>query len=254
MEEVIVEHGRRRYEGGEQQELVLFRLDDVFLRANLRSQPSPWFIPQRAEYEREKSRAQGRLESVRQEARVLKLATAQAQPKKGPKLKPNILMPDEALLPTDFPTNCRVVRRELHETPPLEELEQWAAEVGLKIGSVANTRERRRKALALCWVYRDLNSTGLSDIKVTDLIEHKVHVIPGAQPYTARYRRRTPPEQDAFMCQTVDEGLQRTPRPLYIRCLSPWNAPPRIVVRPDRKLRFTVNYRGINRVEVRSSH
>lgn len=54
-------------------------------------------------------------------------------------------------------------------------------------------------ALALCWAYQDLNSTGLSDIKVTDLIEHRVHVIPGARPYAARYRRRTSPEQDEFI-------------------------------------------------------
>lgn len=55
------------------------------------------------------------------------------------------------------------------------------------------------------------------------------------------------------MCTTVDAGLQRDPV-LYRRCMSPYNAPPRLVVKPNGAMRFTVNYRGLNKQEIRSAH
>jgi (2Fe-2S) ferredoxin len=51
------------------------------------------------------------------------------------------------------------------------------------------------------------------------------------------------------MIKTVDQSLQSR---FYRRCMSAWNAAPRVVVRPDGKLCFTVNYRGLNKEKLRS--
>jgi hypothetical protein len=78
-----------------------------------------------------------------------------------------------------------------------------------------------------CWTYRDMDSTGLDTLRITDLVTHTVTVREGARPYAARCRRRTNQEEEEFMTRTVDQGLQSG---FYRHCMSPWDAAPRVVV------------------------
>ena len=215
-------------QGGSTGPIPLFPLDEVFIHPDSGDQEAPRCLEPSNAYWTRLSKTE--------------------RPSKGPKIRPTFGIAAEDR-PLPFPTNRRVVRREVKDAPDLGTLESWASQVGLTVGAVADTEAKRKKALELCWTYRDMDSTGLDMLRVTDLVTHTATVREGARPYAARCRRRTNREEEEFMTATVDQGLQNG---FYKCCMSPWDAAPRVVVRPDGKLRFTVNYRGLNKEELRS--
>ena len=213
-------------QGGSTGPIPLFPLDEVIIRPDSGDQEAPRCLEPSDAYWTRLSRTE--------------------RPSKGPRIRPTFGMATEDR-PLPFPTDRRITRREVQDAPDLGTLETWASQVGLTVGAVADTEAKRKKALELCWTYRDMDSAGLDTLRVTDLVMHTVTVREGAKPYAARCRRRTNREEEEFMSATVDQGLQNG-----LRCMSPWDAAPRVVVRPDGKLRFTVNYRGLNKEELRS--
>jgi hypothetical protein len=97
------------------------------------------------------------------------------QPLKGPKIRPTFGMAAKDW-PRPFPTDRRVTRREVMDAPYLGSLEAWAVQVGLSVGANVDTEARRKRAPELCCTYRDIDSTGLDSLQVTDIATHTVMV------------------------------------------------------------------------------
>lgn len=53
-----------------------------------------------------------------------------------------------------------------------------------------------------------LNVTKLSDIHVTPLIQHHLHLVPGTKPYAVTRQRRLAPHKQRWIQKLVEEGLQ----------------------------------------------
>jgi hypothetical protein len=114
-----------------------------------------------------------------------------------------------SIAPIAFPTKRRIIRKQLNSElfPELEELETWARNIGIKIGPVANTLEKRLKALQLVYFYRHLNGTGLDLLEPTDLAIHRVNMVPGLKPSSAKTQKRWPPDKEWWMKKLIQEGL-----------------------------------------------
>ncbi|KAI5776125.1 hypothetical protein EDC01DRAFT_783076 [Geopyxis carbonaria] len=104
-------------------EMVLIRMDEVFISEQSSPGSGPRYIQENGTFE------------VRQVG-----AEKRTRPPigKGPKIKPNFDMPEDPLLPMEFPTERRIHRREIPHpddpgVPNEDDLEKWAQTVGLTI-------------------------------------------------------------------------------------------------------------------------
>jgi hypothetical protein len=109
--------------------IPLFPLDEVFRRPDPGDQEAPRYLQPSDNY---------LTRSLRTE-----------RPSKDPMIRPTFGMVVKDR-PLPFPTDRRVMRCEVTDTPDLRSLEMWAAQVGLTVGAVADTETQRRKALELC--------------------------------------------------------------------------------------------------------
>jgi len=149
-------------QGGSTGPIPLFPLDEVIIRPDSGDQEAPRCLEPSDAYWTRLSRTE--------------------RPSKGPRIRPTFGMATEDR-PLPFPTDRRITRREVQDAPDLGTLETWASQVGLTVGAVADTEAKRKKALELCWTYRDMDSAGLDTLRVTDLVMHTVTVREGAKPY-----------------------------------------------------------------------
>lgn len=68
----------------------------------------------------------------------------------------------------------------------MEELERWAKGVGLRLGPIVPTAKEKEDVLRLLYTYRDLNGGDLTDLPCTDLIVHRVKLLPGTRPVSVK--------------------------------------------------------------------
>lgn len=85
-----------------------------------------------------------------------------------------------------------LIRRKIDQTSSVEELERWAKEVGLKLGPIVPTTKDREVFLRLLYTYRDLNGGDLTDLPCTNLIVHRVKLLPGTRPVSIKSQKRWP--------------------------------------------------------------
>ena len=129
-----------------------------------------------------------------------------------------------------FPSR-RMLRGSLpqHLLPSSEELEAWAALLGLEpvLGPLITTAEQRLRVLRLLHQYRHLNREDLRDLPCTDLITHRVRIAPGTKPASCRFQKRWPPHTEWWLNKLVKDGLEggvyELTEPANGR-LSQWNA------------------------------
>lgn len=162
---------------------------------------------------------------------------------------PISLTPFESEIPrndSEFPTQRRPEYRtmKVEDLPSLEELEDWCAETGLVIGDVADTPERRRKAIGAFWIWRDVHAHDHLDLVTTDIIRYEMNMSKDTIPHATPFRRKLSPRDRKFLYDACLQGLETG---LYERVpkdepLSAWDAPPVIVSKPRGGRRLTFNY------------
>ena len=125
-----------------------------------------------------------------------------------------------------FPAR-RVVREPPRESYPLDVLEKWAEDIGLKLGPLIPTDEDKHRVLILLYQYRHLNSVDLTDLPCTDIISHNVELIPGTKPYAVKSQKRWPTHIEWWIQKIIqdgiDGGIYEYTQSANER-LSPWNA------------------------------
>lgn len=153
----------------------------------------------------------------------------------------------------NFPTSRRPEYRPLSaaDLPDLATLDRWANEVGLTIGSLADSAERRRLAIGAFWNWKDIHQDSAA-LPLSDLIEYRLTMSPETVPHATPYRRHLSPDDARFFHDTCTEGLlanmyERTPPH---ESLSRWDAPPVIVLKASGDKRLTFNYQNVKRFEV----
>ena len=157
----------------------------------------------------------------------------------------------------NFPTLRRPEYRPLsaHNLPPLPELEEWAKDVGLTVGELADTPERRRLAIGAFWNWRDIHLDSAA-LPISDLIEYKLTMSPDAVPHATPYRKHLSPDDAAFFRKTCEDGLMNNmyERPAPGEPFTRWDAPPVVVLKdktnPDSERRLTFNYGNVKKFEI----
>lgn len=74
----------------------------------------------------------------------------------------------------------------------MNQLEQWAKSVEIKLGPLIPNVASRLKVLQLLYTYRHLNGNDLTDLPCTDLIVHRVCLKKGTKPASVRSQKRWP--------------------------------------------------------------
>lgn len=120
----------------------------------------------------------------------------------------------------------RIIRRTIAHHPPPEELEKWATEVGILLGSLVPSYEARIKVLQLLHQYKHLNGNDLTDLPCSDIITHHVRIKPGAKPASAARQKRWPAHTEWWLRKLVQDGLEGDvyESTAVIGRLSQWNA------------------------------
>ena len=155
-----------------------------------------------------------------------------------------------------FPVSRRIARPSLYQyegMPAIDELESWALRLGITLGDLIPTQSDRIRVLELLYAYRHLNGSDLTNLPATDLITHRVRMVPGTRPYSARSQRRWPPHLEWWLNKLVQDGMSGG---LYERTecsngrLSAWNAKAVLVDKvenpgPEDEPRLTFNYSNV---------
>ena len=148
-----------------------------------------------------------------------------------------------------------IIRKPVEDSGLTEsELEKWAISVSLTLGDKIPTREDRFKVLQLVYQYRHLNGTGLIDLPPTDLITHRVTLVPGTKPHAVRFQKRWPPQKEWWLRKLIQDGLEGG---IYERTEtangrpSEWNAQAVLVDKvenpgPHDEPRITFNFSKVN--------
>lgn len=89
----------------------------------------------------------------------------------------------------NFPTKRRLKRRplKLEDLPSLPELEAWRQSIGFNIGPAADTPERRRLAIGIFWIWKDVHAENDSDLCITDLIQYELQMAPNTIPHATPF-------------------------------------------------------------------
>lgn len=106
-----------------------------------------------------------------------------------------------------FPTRS-VIRREMDLAPSIQELEEWAQLTGVKPGPLIPSPADRERVLRLFYTYRDLNGNNLTDLLCTDLIVHRVKLLPGINPVSVKAQKRWPAHTEWWLQKLIDDGIK----------------------------------------------
>ncbi|GJJ73051.1 hypothetical protein EMPS_05409 [Entomortierella parvispora] len=110
--------------------------------------------------------------------------------------------------------------------------------------------EQHSEVVALLERNKDRFTMDLSELEVTDVLEHEINVKPGAKPvYVAGCRRYAPKEKE-YLKKNLDEELKAGK---IIPMESEWCAPLSFAPKKDGNIRKCVAYIGLNKVTERES-
>ena len=108
-----------------------------------------------------------------------------------------------------FPLPSRkIFRRDLDTTLSMDQLEQWAKSVEIKLGPLIPDVTSRLKVLQLLHTYRPLNGNDLTDLPCTNLIVHRVCLKEGTKPASVRSQKRWPAHIEWWLRKLVSIGIQ----------------------------------------------
>lgn len=133
-----------------------------------------------------------------------------------------------------FPTKRRPKRRPVDWETTTADVERWVSRVGITIGKKADNPHRREKAACLLYTWRDLFATDIIDIRETDLVKHRIPLLPGAKPEVAREGLYTSAEHEWMRVnfpQLEQAGI-------ICLCTSPWSSKAKFVAKESGKLRM----------------
>ncbi len=147
-----------------------------------------------------------------------------------------------------FPTQRRLVRRQIDLSKPLEELQEWVKSTGLKIGPLVPQSDLH-ELLSLFWTYRDIESKEIRDMgPPTDLIIHRASIKAGTPVYKSKPKRYAP-DKEWWYRKIVTEGIENG---MYERTvvangrMSPWAADAVLVKKAGKdEPRLTFNYHNV---------
>ncbi len=105
----------------------------------------------------------------------------------------------------------------------------------------------RAKAVALVVRHFDLFAFD-GEYGRTDVLEHRIELVPGTKPHRARAREFNPAVEDALVKQ-VEDWLKKD---VVYPCTSEWNSA-LVPVCKGQKIRFCLDFRPLNRVTVKDS-
>lgn len=136
----------------------------------------------------------------------------------------------------------------------MNQLEQWAKSVEIKLGPLIPNVASRLKVLQLLYTYRHLNENDLTDLPCTDLIVHRVCLKKGIKPASVRSQKRWPAHTEWWLRKLVSDGIQGGIYEHTVtanRILSAWNARVVLVDKvpnplPTDKPRLTFDYHQLH--------
>ena len=144
----------------------------------------------------------------------------------------------------------RPVRRDpVSDFPSFEEMEACIQDLKVQIGPLVPSEEARRSVIRLLYQYKHLNSIDLADLPATDLIIHRVKLVPGTRPYSVK-QKRWPRHMEWWLRKLVQDGIRGG---VYERTdlrdgrMSAWNARAVLVDKvenstPQDETRMTYDY------------
>ena len=142
----------------------------------------------------------------------------------------------------------KVNRTSIGSFPSQDEMEECVTALGVKLGPLVPLN-RKDEVIKLLYQYRHLNSVDLSDLPETDLIIHRVRLVPGTKPHSVG-QKRWPPHKEWWLRKLVQDGInggvyEKTG--LIDGRLSPWNARAVLVDKvenptPNDEPRMTYDY------------
>lgn len=133
-----------------------------------------------------------------------------------------------------FPTKQRPKRRPIDWETATLEVNEWVSKVGITIGRKADNPSRRERAARLLYTWRDLFATDIIDIRETDLVRHRIPLLPGAKPEVAREGLYTTAEHEWM--RTNFPQLEQAG--IICLCTSPWSSKAKFVAKESGKLRM----------------
>ena len=105
-----------------------------------------------------------------------------------------------------IPTRKVIRRAEDSITYPSEtELEEWVKQMRVDLGPLL-PKEYRHEVLKLLYLWKDLNSVGYEDLTPTDIIVHRVKIVPGTKP-SSRKQIRWPRHIEWWMRKLIQDGI-----------------------------------------------
>lgn len=169
-------------------------------------------------------------------------------PRRRPQPSETVGVHTNSTHPATFPTKRRPVRRKLDRTTPIATVDDCLNGSRVTIGSMAVTDEQRTFAKRILYTWKDLFATDVTEIRKTDLVEHRIPLNPGARPYQARQHLYTPEERQWF-----DENLPKLLEANIICfCDSPWSAKSKFVRKTNGKLRFVNVFCPLNKATAKA--
>lgn len=123
--------------------------------------------------------------------------------------------------------------------------------MGITIGALADTEEKREALQRLCYTYKDIFATDLKDIKRTDLVKHAIPTRPDARPHCAKMPVFTR-EEELCVSSKIPE-LEAAG--IIARCDSPWNSRLKFVRKKDgTSLRWVNVFCPLNKVTIKEPY
>lgn len=136
----------------------------------------------------------------------------------------------------------------------MDQLEQWAKSVEIKLGPLIPDFASCLKVLQLLYTYRHLNCNDLTDLPCIDLIVHCVCLKAGTKPASVRSQKRWPAHTEWWLRKLVSDGIQGGIYEHTVTAngrLSEWNARAVLVDKvpdllPKDKPRLTFDYHQVH--------
>ena len=144
-----------------------------------------------------------------------------------------------------FPTSRRVERRQIDITKTYEELQDWATNEGIQLGSAIPDEHAKFAMLQVLWTHRDVSAKEPQDIPETDLLVHRVTPRQGLQPHKAVVKRLSN-NKEWWLRAIIQEGINSGTYEKTILAngrVSAWNSNAVVVPKENsERPRLTFNY------------
>lgn len=119
-----------------------------------------------------------------------------------------------------------------------------------KVDQLDLNASQKHNLVELLVEYSDVVSRGSTDLGQTNILEHEINLVPGAQPIRQRFRRLALPLAKELKQQINDWEDNGVIEPSS----SPWASPVVPVMKKDGTTRFCCDFRKLNEVTIKDSY